>query len=157
MNRSLSMIERYRDGVVPRGGDTELDARARDLLGAYREAMDAHLLHEGLQAAFDLAAAANGFVTSREPWALAKAPERAAELDEVLHALARAIVSLSAMLAPFMPTKMASLAGRLGLPEVPLLGDLEGLSLNGKNVERGHILFPRPDPALAGVEARNVP
>ena len=144
VNRSLSMIERYRDGVVPAAGDTELDARATDLAGAYARAMDAHLLHEGLQAAFDLAAAANGFVTASEPWALAKAPDRAAELDAVLHALARALGILSSMLAPFMPGKMASLAARLGLDAPPRTTDLPTLRLAGKKVERGDILFPRP-------------
>ncbi|HUG01659.1 MAG TPA: methionine--tRNA ligase [Longimicrobiales bacterium] len=145
VNRSLSMVERYRDGVVPEGDATELDARARELIDAYRRAMDAYLLHEGLQAAFDLASAANGFVTSSEPWALAKDPDRSRQLDAVLHALARAIATLATMLAPFMPEKMTSLANRLGLPGVPSLTELERLKLNGKKVERGDILFPRPD------------
>lgn len=157
VNRSLSMIERYRAGVVPAGDATELDARAGRLIEVYRRALDAHLLHEGLQAAFDLASAANGFVTSSEPWALSKDARRADELDAVLHSLARAIAYLSTMLAPFMPAKMDSLARRLGLPGVPLLADLEGLTLDGKNVERGDILFPRPDPALTAAEPRNVP
>ncbi|MEN8375280.1 MAG: methionine--tRNA ligase [Gemmatimonadota bacterium] len=145
VNRALSMVERYRAGVVPGAGPTELDERAAELLEDYVAAMDAHLLHEGLQAAFDLASAANGFVTAREPWALAKDTERADDLDAVLRSLVHTLATLSTMLAPYLPLKMASLANRLGLPAVPLVGDLGRLDLAGKKVERGDILFPRPE------------
>ena len=145
VNRSLSMVERYRDGTVPPPARrTELDERTDALAEAYVESMDAHLLHQGLQAAFDLASAANGFVTASEPWTLAKSAERSAELDAVLHSLARAIATLAGMLSPFMPRKMASLAARLGLDAPPSPAALEDLALAGKKVERGDILFPRP-------------
>jgi methionyl-tRNA synthetase len=146
VNRSLSMIERYRGGVVPdSAARTELDARTDELAADYGAAMDAYLLHEGLRAAFELASAANGFVTVSEPWALAKDPDRAAELDAVLHALARSIAILSGMLSPFMPRKMASLAARLGLETPPSPMRPDALQLAGKKVERGDILFPRPE------------
>ncbi len=51
-SRALSMIEKYRDGVVPAGSPTALDASDADELAGYHAAMDGtrgYLLHEGLR------------------------------------------------------------------------------------------------------------
>ncbi len=144
-SRVLAMIEQYREGRVPPGGPTPLHDTAREVLSAYREAMDAHLLHQGIDAARELTSAANGFVEERAPWALAKEEGAADELDETLAALAWALAVLSALYEPFVPGKMADLAGRLGLDEVPVLDRLDDLELAGNPVDRGEPLFPRPE------------
>jgi methionyl-tRNA synthetase len=92
----------------------------------------------------ELAAAANGFVETRAPWAQAKDPALAQELDATLAALARALAALSALLQPFMPHKVEQLAARLGLPRPPLLDEIATLDLAGRTVARGHVLFPKP-------------
>lgn len=143
-NRAISMIERYRAGVVPAGGRTALDEQMVATIVRYRAAMDANLLHLGAGAAMELAAAANGFVEMQAPWAQAKDPARAHELDATLAALARALAALSALLQPFMPRKTEELAARLGLPRPPLLDEIATLDLAGRAVERGHVLFPKP-------------
>jgi len=144
-SRSLSMIERYRDGVVPAGEATSLDARIPDALVQYRAAMDADLLHQGIAAAMVLAGAANGFVEERAPWAQAKDPARAAELDATLASLARALVALATLLEPIMPERMRQLARDLGLDDVPLLDEVADIDLGGRTVTRGDVLFPRLD------------
>ena len=144
-NRSISMIERYREGVVPAGARTELDQRIPDTLVRYRAAMDGNLLHQGIGAAMELTGAANGFVEERAPWSQAKDPEKAADLDATLAALARALAALAAMLEPFLPGKMRRLADALGLEDVPLLDQVAELDLAGGKVNRGEVLFPRPD------------
>jgi methionyl-tRNA synthetase len=142
-NRTISMIERYREGTVPAGAATALDGDAAAALLRYRTAMDANLLHQGAAAAMELARAANGFVDARAPWAAAKDPARAVELDGTLAALARAMAALATMLHPFMPGRTAELAARLGLDGVPALADLPGLDMNGRRVRRGAVLFPK--------------
>ncbi len=144
-SRSLSMIERYRGGVVPHGGDTDLDDRIPDVLVRYRAAMDGNLLHQGIGAAMELTDAANGFVEARAPWSQAKDPAQSAELDATLAALARALAALVTMLEPFLPERMRCLAATLGLQDVPGLDDVARLDLAGHHVERGEILFPRAD------------
>ncbi|CAN5645999.1 hypothetical protein BH23GEM10_BH23GEM10_06470 [soil metagenome] len=105
--------------------------------------MDANLLHQGAAAAMELARAANGFVDARAPWAAAKDPARASELDDTLAALARAVVVLTSLLQPFMPSKAADLAGRLGLDGVLPFAELAGLDMTGRNASRGEVLFPK--------------
>src|SRR5690606_18683243 len=143
VNRTLSMIERYRAGVVPAGARTSLDERAAVVLDAYRAAMDANLLHQGAAAAMELASAANAFVVERAPWQQAKDPALASELDTTLGSLARALATLATLLEPFMPGKMAELASRLGLERVPRLVELPTMDLAGRNIARGEVLFPK--------------
>jgi methionyl-tRNA synthetase len=150
-SRSLSMIQKYRDGVVPAGSRTSLDQRIPDILVRYRAAMDANLLHQGIAAALDLANAANAFVDERAPWAQAKDPAQADQLDATLASLARALAALATLLEPFMPERMAALARDLGLPRVPALAEVAGQDLAGNAVRRQEVLFPRPErkPGLA--------
>jgi methionyl-tRNA synthetase len=143
-NRSISMIERYRGGVVPAAGRTRLDEQIAATLVRYRSAMDENLLHQGAAAAMELSSAANGYIEESAPWTLAKNPDSAAQLDEVLGALARCVAALCTLLEPFTPSRMRDLAPRLGLDGVPLLGDVAKLDLAGHNVSRGDVLFPKP-------------
>ncbi len=143
-SRSLSMIERYRDGVIPGGDPTELDERIPDTLVRYRSAMDKNLLHQGIAAAMELTGAANVFIEESAPWSLAKDPERAAELDATLASLARALGALATMLSPFMPEKMDRLAADVGLDGIAPLDDVAALDLTGRTARKGDALFPRP-------------
>ncbi|MBW3553046.1 MAG: methionine--tRNA ligase [Gemmatimonadetes bacterium] len=146
-NRSISMIERYRGGVIPAGARTSLDEQLPDTLVRYRAAMDGNVLHQGIAAAMELTAAANGFVEEQAPWSQARDPERSADLDATLAGLVRSLGALSAMLEPFMPEKMRQMAGALGLSEVPLLDEVVELDLTGRSVTKGDVLFPRDDRA----------
>ncbi len=145
VNRTLSMVERYRDGVVPDGDRTDLDDRLSELLLRYRAAMDEQLLHLGVQAALELTADANRFVEESAPWDQARDPERAADLDSTLASLLRTLAALSTLLSPFMPGKMASLAERIGLDAPPKLEEIATLDLGGRTVHRGEVLFPKVD------------
>jgi methionyl-tRNA synthetase len=147
LNRVVSMIDRYRGGVVPAGLPTWLDSECEAALAKYRDAMDRNLLHLGATAAMDLAAAANGFVEARAPWAQAKDPTQAADLDATLASLARSLVYLATLLQPFMPARMEEMLARLGLAAVPVLGDLPGLAVAGRRALRGPVLFPKDSPA----------
>ena len=146
-SRTLSMVQKYRAGVVPQGARTALDARAEQTLALYRERMDGFRLHEGLAAAFELVSAANLFVGEQAPWKLAKDPARADVLDATLAALIRALAVSAALLSPFMPEKTAELWRRLGsaAEALPTLDELPALEVGGWTVAGGAVLFPRPE------------
>jgi methionyl-tRNA synthetase len=93
----------------------------------------------------DFARRANGYVEEREPWAQAKDPARAADLDETLASLARALAVLAALFQPVCPRKMTELADRLGLGGVPSLAEASAVPLTGNKVRKGEPLFPRID------------
>jgi methionyl-tRNA synthetase len=142
-SRVVSMIEKYRGGVVPEAAADGLDAALSEALQVTRDALAGHRVHEALGAAMDLARVANGYVEERQPWTQAKDPAAAGELDQTLASLARALAVLCALFQPVAPAKMADLAGRLGLDGVPTLAASRTVALGGRRVTKGAPLFPR--------------
>ena len=145
-HRTLSMVNRYREGNVP---DAPADGLARETgeaLEAYHLGLGGYRLHEGLAAAMDLARGANGFVEAKEPWALARDPNRGGELDGTLATLVRTLAVLASMFEPVAPTKSHKLATRLGLNRVPRFVELDTLKVGGLSVTLGTPLFPRVEP-----------
>ena len=155
-HRTLSMVKRYRGGTVPDAPAESLARETGQAMTAYRRGLDDYRFHEGFAAAMDLARAANGFVEAQEPWALARDPGRAGELDETLATLVRALVVLATMFEPVMPVQARELASRLGLAGVPLLAELEGVNLAGHTTTVGQPLFPRVDPGSSDQEKTSV-
>jgi methionyl-tRNA synthetase len=148
-SRVLAMLDRYRGGVVPPASDaTPLDRFGDETLVRYAAAMDALLLHRGAAAAWDLVAEANAFVERQAPWVLAKRGDDAA-LDSTLAALARALLRLAVLAAPFMPASADALSAALGQGERLLLrGAWERAlapALAGAQTRRIPPLFPKPE------------
>ena len=145
-HRTLSMVKRYRGGVVPDAPADGLAAETEAALTAYRNGLEGYRLHEGFAAAMNLARGGNGFVEAREPWVLARDPESGDELDRTLATLVRTLAILAAMFEPVTPTKARKLAMRLGLNRVPFFTELDALEVGGRSVTVGSPLFPRVDP-----------
>lgn len=145
-SRAISMVDKYRGGVIPDAPGSGMDAAVGAAFAAARESMERFRVHEAMAAAMDLARAANGYVEERQPWTQAKSPETAADLDETLATLARVLTALCALFEPVAPARMAELAARLGLEGVPDLAAARTVPLAGRQVRRGDPLFPRVDP-----------
>jgi methionyl-tRNA synthetase len=149
VSRTLSMVQRYRSGIVPddtSARDTPLEAAARETVAAYTRAMDAHELQEGAALVIELASRANRYVEETAPWKLAKA-KRDAELDVVLASLVRTVARLAVLSAPFIPEKAGTIWNALGAAR-PLrdvrLSEIVDLSVTGQRVANPPPLFPKP-------------
>ena len=117
INRTLSMIGRYRAGVVPAGSAADLQADAAKMTKTYQDAM-AHLdLHGALEALWQFISRGNRYVEENAPWKLAKDPAQAGRLDAVLYNLAEAVRLISVLVTPFMPTIAPQIRGQLGVGE----------------------------------------
>jgi methionyl-tRNA synthetase len=146
VSRSLAMVKKYREGVVPSGRAGRLDEVGRDALLAYTRAMEALDLRAGVEATWSLVSAANLFVQQSAPWALAKAGN-GDELDQVLSALARALARLAAMAGPFLPGKAQAIWDLLGMDgEVGALewSRVQQPEVSGRLVRPPEVLFPKP-------------
>jgi methionyl-tRNA synthetase len=144
VNRVVSMIERYRGGTIPNAQPMSIDTTIAEALVRYRAAMDENLLHHGAAAAIELASAGNVFIEERAPWAQAKDPARAADLDDTLGALVRALIAIATMLQPFVPARASEMARRLGLSDIVPLEEVVTANVSGRRVQRGDVLFPKP-------------
>ncbi len=151
LNRSLNMAHKYRSGVLTSGGyDDAENAALRETvaqaLPSYLQEMNTWAIHDGIAAAWKIVSHANAFVDSTKPFSLAKDPAQAARLDSVLYHLAEALVHVSILLDPIMPTAMASARQQIGwqLPEGFGFNDLKwGLLKDGHQLGAPVPLFPR--------------
>lgn len=140
--RTTSMVIKYRDGRLSQEIETELGEEIKQTLDDFQEYMDKLQVHSALGLAMDLARKTNVYIDKKEPWALAKDPDRADSLDTVLSTLVRILVVLTTMLSPVMPEKMSTLAEYIGLDKIPTFQDLN-LTLAHTTVKSGAPLFPR--------------
>ncbi|WP_405375342.1 MULTISPECIES: methionine--tRNA ligase [unclassified Microbacterium] len=122
-SRTIAMIERYFDGVVPSSGEpTERDLRVRgivaDAASAADTAMGAFRPDEAIEAIWTIVDDLNGYITENEPWALAKDEAQRERLSTVLYTAAEGLRALAVLLSPVMPVATGKLWTALGAPGV---------------------------------------
>ena len=147
VSRSLAMIGKYRNGLVPEGAEPiTLDQAGATAVEAYAQAMDALDLRAGAEAAWALVGTANLYIQQTAPWKLAKEGGEA-ELDAALAGLARALYRLAVLAGPFMPGKAQAIWESLGLPggvADAAWSTLAAPPLGGVATARAEVLFPKP-------------
>ena len=118
VNRSLSMLKRYRNGTLPARSD-ELASAANEATEAVRTLVLRHELQAALLSIWKLVTRGNQYVEQTAPFKLAKDPAQAARLDEVLYNLVETCRVLAVLLWPFLPSTATRIYEQLGLPGAP--------------------------------------
>jgi methionyl-tRNA synthetase len=147
VNRVASMTERYQQGRIRSTGGGALAGIAAETVAAYRSSMNVHALHEGAAAAFRLVSAANNYIAETQPWALAKDPAKADQLNGVLADTAEAVRIAATLLAPIMPSSSTEILRRLGddrpLAERRLDTDTTWRTSGDRQILNAGALWPR--------------
>lgn len=119
--RSLSMIAKNLDGVVPEPGeliaaDTELLATADGLLDRVRASFDAQAMHLALEAIWLMLGEANRYFSAQQPWVLRKSESESdqARFRTVLYVTCEAVRIAALLVQPVMPDSAAKLLDLLG-------------------------------------------
>jgi methionyl-tRNA synthetase len=153
LNRVVSMIDRYRDGVVPDdpGGDAELAAEVAAAIEATVAEYDRLDLSRAIEGEWRLVQRLNRLVEQRAPWTLAKDPGRAGELDQTLFSLAEGLRAAAILLWPVIPGSSERVLAALGQDpsEVALARAAWGGGRRGAHVEPSGPLFPRIEEKVA--------
>jgi len=155
LHRTLSMLDKYRDGVVPSPSAAVDDGELAGLLGEVvprvEKAMDSLEIPAALEAIWDLVNLGNHYIEDNAPWRLAKDPEAKARLDTVLYNLLETLRVLGGLLVPFLPHTPRRIWTQLGLDEDP--GESSWAEVSrwgglrpGTVTRRGDPIFPRIDP-----------
>ncbi|MHA0288844.1 methionine--tRNA ligase [Mycobacterium sp. C3-094] len=117
--RSLSMVAKNLDGIVPEPGDftpedLELLAAADELLERVRAHYAATAMHLALEAIWTVLGAANRYFSAQEPWVLRKTdPQRFAT---VLYTTLEVVRIATLLSQPVMPESTSRLLDLLGQP-----------------------------------------
>jgi methionyl-tRNA synthetase len=155
LSRTVAMIDRYRDGVIPQFSeltDLEHDLRsvASDTVAKVEESLDQMQFSNALTVIWQLINRTNRYIDETAPWVLAKDQENTKRLDTVLYHLAESLRIVSILIQPFMTQAPARIWSQLGIGQGELtewesvweFGKLQG---GQTRVEKAAPLFPRLD------------
>jgi len=120
LNRSLNMAAKYREGKLK----NQSAVRAKEILGfthyahveGYKLFLDGgpaitddgadsipHRINHALESAILFATGCNQCIENNKPWALAKDPAKADQLDAVLYTLAESLRIIAILISPVLP------------------------------------------------------
>lgn len=117
VNRTISMSNKYFEGIVTDQGVTEsVDADLKAVAAGTKDKvlakMDELRVADALTEIFILFKRCNKYIDETEPWVLAKSEEKKDRLATVLYNLADCIIIGASLLESFMPTTAAKIAGQ---------------------------------------------
>jgi methionyl-tRNA synthetase len=165
-SRTLSMISKYRDGLVPEGriaeenyiharragvepDGQELASIVEHARGEFVRRFDNFEFSQGLELIWTVIARVDKMISDAKPWQLAKEPDQAETLNAVLYRASETLRWLAVMLAPIMPESTAKIYEQLGLDGWPTSVDPNDLKwgelASGTKIGKTEGIFPRID------------
>uniref|UniRef100_UPI00403F65EF methionine--tRNA ligase n=1 Tax=Lysinibacillus sp. FSL P2-0066 TaxID=2921720 RepID=UPI00403F65EF len=154
LNRTISMINKYFNGIIPTENlqSTEFDAalkeQAESVRIKYEESMEKMQFSVVLADLWTLVSRTNKYIDETQPWVLAKEESDKPKLGAVMRNLAESLHQIAVMLQPFMTTTPKRMIDQLGLDDKFLAWDTietfgNTIPANIKVVEKGIPIFPR--------------
>ena len=152
VNRTISMSNKYYDGVVKKTGVTEeIDEELKAVVTGTRAKVEAKMnelrVADAISEIFALFKRCNKYIDETMPWALAKDESKQDRLAEVLYNLTEAIVIGASLLKSFLPETAEKIAHQLNT-SLRAYDELDtfGLYESGAKVtDKPEILFARLD------------
>ena len=151
VNRTVSMVNKYFDGVIQPGDtegefDVDLKAVATGALDKIEEKMQTLHVADALDEIWKIVNRANKYIDETMPWVLAKNEDDKPRLGTVLYNLIESIRIIASLLSPFMPESADKIkaqinAAELGADSVKTFGVTEA----GTKVGTPEPLFVRID------------
>jgi methionyl-tRNA synthetase len=156
LNRTVSMINKYFDGVIPAyqgkitAFDGDLEGICEKSVKNYETLLDDLKITDAIIAANEIVSRANKYIDETTPWALAKDPNKQKDLASVMNHLANAIFIAGMLLKPVLVTASDKLFDQLGLGEdLRKYQNIYHFGIVGSiKVNKGEQLFPRLDDAI---------
>ncbi|HWK17334.1 MAG TPA: methionine--tRNA ligase [Solirubrobacteraceae bacterium] len=143
-SRTLAMIGRYRDGVIPTvATDPELAREFEGLAGEVARLLDGAEPTQALETIWRRVRRLNRYVEERAPWQLAKDPARSEELDQTLASLAEGLRVVSVLLHPYIPESVETLLAAIGSPALAYAGAEFAERGSGGSVDALEPMFPK--------------
>jgi methionyl-tRNA synthetase len=165
-SRTLSMITKYRNGMIPDGKITEINylnaKRAgispdeQEIVSALEHARDEFLrkfnnyeFSQALETLWTIIARIDKMISDAKPWELAKETNQTETLNAVLYRATETLRWLGVLLYPFMPEASRKIYEQIGLSEDIAAKNPENLSWGelkaGTQIGETEAVFPRID------------
>ena len=119
VNRTVSMVNKYFDGVLVGNGtaadpDAEFKKTILDAIPAVEKYIDEFRMSDAVETVLNIAKRCNKYIDETMPWALAIKDEDKPRLATVLYNLIEGIRILAVSLTPFMPETSKAIFGQIG-------------------------------------------
>jgi methionyl-tRNA synthetase len=149
LNRTLTMLEKYFDGIIPEKSTGKQVDKFEKPVGALLSDVEKKLadaaFSQALESVWAIIDLANKYIEEEAPWKLAKTDRD--RLAVVLYTLTDVLRLVAAYLYPFMPGSATKIWEQLGLSESLSAINLKDISLGqipaGTKVQKGVPLFPK--------------
>lgn len=149
LNRTLSMLQRYRSGIVPQSVEVPLTPLVAEAVEAAAAAFKDLQPSEAVGHAWKIITASNHYIDEKKPWVLQK-ESRQEELDAVLYGCAEACRIAAVVMAPMMPSAAQEILRQLGCSDA---GDEIQWDRTGwGGLKSGQQTLP-PEPVFPRIEA----
>ena len=151
LNRTVAMIGKYFDGIIPARGPVneyseELENTALNAVTGTVNNMQAYKTADALDEIWNLVRRSNKYIDETMPWVLAKEEQDREKLQTVLYDLAEALRFIGVLLQPFMPDSAKNLLAQIGAKQITLESlNRFGQTQAGTAVQPGAPLFARID------------
>lgn len=155
LNRTVSMINKYYDGVIPEFQkevnpfDKELETLIEETIKEYENNFDNLHMTEAVSSVMKLVSRANKYIDETMPWVLAKEGKKLELASSMAH-LIRVLYIAGILLQPVLTRKADLLLDQIGVEKSKrTYKSIENDKLlNGVKVQKGEQLFPRLDEPL---------
>ncbi|MDP4090878.1 MAG: methionine--tRNA ligase [Bacillota bacterium] len=151
VSRTVAMVDKYFDGVIPPPTakeeiDNDLISLAVRTPEEVNKAIDKLRLPEALDRIWELIGRANKYIDETTPWILARDEAKKERLGTVLYNLVESLRFASTLIAPFLPTTSAKINEQLNI-ELTTWDSLSAFdgTRAGTKVNKGAVIFPRID------------
>ncbi len=151
LSRTVTMVEKYFDGVIPApiekaDVDNELIELALAVPGKVEKAIGDLKISEALDHAWTLIRRTNKYIDETTPWILGKDESRKGRLGTVLYNLVESLRITSVLISAFLPTTSKKINAQINaeITTWDSLASFDGTSA-GTKVNKGDIMFPRID------------
>ena len=152
LNRTISMVNKYLDGVIKsyNGTFSEFDKDIEECLfnqiKSFEEKIDNFEIANALKEIWILVSRTNKYIDETSPWTLAK-EEKNEELESVMYHLVESLRRIAILIYPFMKDTSINMFNQLGITNESLkswdsLSKYDGLN-NIKVIEKGEPIFMR--------------
>ena len=150
LSRTVAMIEKYFDGVVPEASQDDEFAKSlketiNNSIVDIENYMDKLEIGKSLESIWAIISRANKYIDETMPWALAKDESKKQELATVMYNLAETLRIVSILLRPYLAETPSKICEQLGITDNTNWEDAKtfGLLKVGTKVKKGENLFPR--------------
>ncbi len=153
LSRTVSMIEKYFDGIIPeyKGNVTAFDSAYKSFALETIKRVDSEMnklyVDKAVKELMDLVSRTNKYIDETAPWALAKDEANKDQLASVMNHLANGLREIGILLKPFLIKAPVSIFTQLNIPaelqDYATINDFGCLS--GVKVAKGEPIFKRLD------------